>query len=313
MKESVSDVRKSSTELETLVSDYLASCRAARLSPKTIRFSYGYPLTAVFLPWARRNGIEEIEQLTTRRLDRLSGELMDTGGKRGELTTASVWTYMKAIRRFLAWAKAEGEMVNAEAKLPKLPYRLVEILTPAEVQRLEGAAVSERDKLIVRILADTGLRRGELTGLTRRDLLEEGGRWYLKVHGKGARDRKVGVTPALARRLRRFLNGHHDLGIDRVFVSLYRRPTGEYAPLTESGITQMITTLGQRTGLAKKVTPHVFRHTAATMMLRRGMNPLLVAQVLGHSSLQMITRVYSHLTPSDAHEALMQALGTTEE
>src|SRR5262249_13991515 len=138
---------------------------------------YGYPLKAVFLPWAERNGIEAVDQLTTRHLDRLSAELQDVGGKRGKLTTDSVWTYMKAIRRFLAWAAAEGEKVKAQAKLPKLPYKLVDILTPTEVDQLEQAAVSERDKLIVRILADTGLRRAELCGLTTGDMLQEGGRW----------------------------------------------------------------------------------------------------------------------------------------
>jgi integrase len=61
---------------------------------------------------------------------------------------------------------------------------------------------------------------------------------------------------------------------------------------------------------AKRVHPHLFRHSAVTFMLQRGMNPLLVAQMLGHTSLAMIQRVYAHLTPTDAHQALMQALRT---
>ena len=178
---------------------------------------------------------------------------------------------------------------------------------------MEDAAVSVRDKLIIRVLADTGMRRSELVGLTTRDLLLEGGRSYLRVHGKGARDRKIGITPDLARRLRRFISSRHGHDTDRIFTSLYRRPTGEFAPITESGITQMVTHLGARAGLTKKVSPHTFRHTAATMMLRRGMNAILVAQVLGHSSLQMVQRVYSHLAPDDAHRALMDALGARED
>jgi len=70
----------------------------------------------------------------------------------------------------------------------------------------------------------------------------------------------------------------------------------------------MIRDLGERAGSGKRVHPHLFRHSAATYMLQRGMNPLLVAQVLGHSSLAMIQRVYAHLTPTDAHQALMQVL-----
>jgi len=53
----------------------------------------------------------------------------------------------------------------------------------------------------------------------------------------------------------------------------------------------MVRDLGERAGLQQRVTTHVFRHSAATWMLRRGMNPLLVAQVHGHSSLDMIQNV----------------------
>ena len=58
----------------------------------------------------------------------------------------------------------------------------------------------------------------------------------------------------------------------------------------------------------EEVVALVGRHSAATYMLRRGMNPLLVAKIFGHESLAMITRTYSHLTVDDAHEALMAAL-----
>ena len=115
----------------------------------------------------------------------------------------------------------------------------------------------------------------------------------------------------LHRRLVRYAERQRprDASSDRLFLSRRRsRPTGDYEPLTESGVQQFIRDLGERAGLRKRVHPHVFRHSAATHMLRRGMNPLLVAQVLGHSSLAMIQNVYSHLTPVDAHAALMAAL-----
>jgi integrase len=79
-------------------------------------------------------------------------------------------------------------------------------------------------------------------------------------------------------------------------------------------VQQIVRDLAEKVGLPQHVTPHVFRHSAATWMLRRGMNPLLVAQVLGHSPLDMIQKVYSHLTPNDAHRELMAALrGDREE
>ena len=299
------------TRLEGLVEDYLAHCRAAGLSPKTIRHAYGYPLRAVFLPWCSSHEVAEPSQLTTRTLDRFVGDLLEHGGKRGELSKHTAWTYAKAAKRFLAWAKAEGEGVDGEVSLPRLPKRLVDTLDRDEIQRLEDAAQTERDALIVRVLADSGVRVGELVRLRVADLVERDRHQFLKVRGKGDRERLVPLTPAFYRRLARYAERQRprDATSDRLFLSRRRsRLTGDYEALTESGVQQFVRDLGERAGLRKRVHPHVFRHSAATHMLRRGMNPLLVAQVLGHTSLAMIQNVYSHLTPIDAHAALVAAL-----
>jgi integrase len=308
--------------IDGLVDDYLASCRAKGLSPKTIKLAYGYPLKGVFVPWCGRVGITAPSELTTRLLERFSAELMETGGKRGELSRNTVWSYVKAVRGFLAWAKAEGEGVDAEAKLPKLPQRHIDVLTRDEVQRMEDIADSERDKLIVRMLADTGVRVGELVKLRERDLVEQSRtEAFLRVVGrsqgggaKGDRYRMVPLSPALARRVRRYAERSRpaDATSDRLFVSRRRSTNGGYEAITESGVQQMVRDLADRAGIRKRVHPHLFRHSAATFMLQRGMNPLLVAQVLGHSSLAMIQRVYAHLTPTDAHHALMRALRPDE-
>ena len=296
--------------LAQAVEDSFIISRAAGLSPKTVKYTYGFPLRQIFLPWCTENGITKPEELDSRTLNRFAVHLADHGGKNGALKPASIWTYMKAVKHLVTWLKADGEKVSGEVKLPKLERRIVQTLSPKEVDQLESSAQSERDKLIVRVLAETGVRRAECAGLCVRDLHEEGGRAYLLIHGKGARDRRVPVQPSLARRLRRYISGRPK--DSRIFISLHRRD-GEREPLSESGITQMITALGEQAGLDKKVTPHLLRHTAATYMLRRGVDSLLVAQVLGHSSLQMIQRVYSHLTPTDAHIAVMRALTASED
>ncbi len=118
------------------------------------------------------------------------------------------------------------------------------------------------------------------------------------------------MSPVLARRLRRYAERAHALetNSDGLFISRRRALSGHYEAITESGVQQLIRDLGERAAIRRRVHPHLFRHSAATYMLQRGMNPLLVAQVLGHSSLAMIQRVYAHLTPSDAHQALMHVL-----
>jgi site-specific recombinase XerD len=297
--------------LQTLVEDYLAHCRARGLSPNTVNQAYRYPLRGILLPFCAQQGITEVSTLTNRTLDKLSAQLLEGGGRDGRpLSKHSVHSYSRAINHFLSWAKREGETVEAKAQLPKLPKILVEVVSREEIQRMEDAARTERDKLMVRVLADTGLRVDELLGLRTTDLVEQNRNYYLRVRGKGAKDRLV-PAPRLYRRLRIYVERGRprDAVSNRVFLSHRRRPNGgDYEPLTRSGLDQMIRNLGQIANIEKRVYPHLLRHSFATWQLSRGMNPIQLAQILGHSSLNMIQAVYSHLSPGDAYEAMLRTL-----
>lgn len=112
---------------------------------------------------------------------------------------------------------------------------------------MEEAAKTERDALIVRLLADTGIRVGELVGLRIADLDRQPQAAFIKVRGKGGKDRKVPISPALQRRLAVYIERKRprESASDRLFLSLKRRPGGDYAPLTTSGVDQLIRNLAQ--------------------------------------------------------------------
>lgn len=117
-------------------------------------------------------------------------------------------------------------------------------------------------------------------------------------------------VPRLYRRLEKFAQRSRprDPQTDRLFLSLRRRPGGSYEPLTPSGVAQLLQSLTELAGIRKRVYPHLFRHSFATEMLRRGMNPVQLKEILGHSDLTMISNVYSHLEPQDAYDAMAKAL-----
>jgi integrase/recombinase XerD len=71
-------------------------------------------------------------------------------------------------------------------------------------------------------------------------------------------------------------------------------------------VDQLVRLLGEEAGLEKRVHPHLLRQSFATWALTRGLNPIQLAQIMGHSSLAMIQSVYAHLTPQDAYAALEQ-------
>ena len=122
-----------------------------------------------------------------------------------------------------------------------MPQRLFEVLTREEIDRIEAAADNERDALIVRVLTDTGIRVGELTGLKTTGVLAGNRSYFQRVVGKGDRERLVPITPALHRRLTRYMEHARptDTSSDRLFLSRRRdRRTGDYTPLEINGVQQ---------------------------------------------------------------------------
>jgi integrase/recombinase XerD len=228
-----------------------------------------------------------------------------------------VHAYVRALNHFLTWAQGEGEPVKARAQLPRLPKAVLEVLSRDEIAAMEDAARTERDKLIIRTLADTGIRVGELVKLRKSDLVTQGRQHYLLVRGKGAKERLVPI-PRLYHRLNRYVERGRpkDTITDRVFLALNRRPEsqgGAYEPITESGIQQLVRNLAQTVGIERRVYPHLLRHSYITWAIRRGMHTVQIRQIVGHESTAMIDRVYSHLVPQDAYDAMRRALAETEE
>jgi integrase/recombinase XerD len=206
---------------------------------------------------------------------------------------------------------------QAKAQVPSRPKRVIEVLSRDEIRQMEDSAKTERDKLLIRLFADTGLRVGEVLMLRCSDLVERDRNHYLRVVGrsygggaKGDRARLVPI-PRLWKRLKRYADRGRPPGTDsdRVFLSLRRsQRSGDYEPLTKSGIEQMVRNVAELVGLKRRVYPHMLRHSYATWTLNRGMNPIMLAEVLGHSSLAMIQRNYAHQTPADAHELMARLL-----
>jgi integrase/recombinase XerD len=305
------DLHRNSTpasNLATLVEDYLMACRARGLARSTIDGSYGYPLRSVFLPWCAENALREVSELTSRQMTELSVSLLDHGGKDGrQLSKATVHAYTRGIRGFLHWCESEGEGNPAKPPLPRLPRLLLDVLDRDEIDRLEAAAETERDRIMVRVLGDCGLRASELLSLQPEQIIRHERQASLHIHGKGERDRFVPLPPSLLRRIDRYVRNvrPEDASCEEVFVALRRDRRGAYEPLTRSGVLKLVKRAADRAGIEKRVYTHLMRHSFITNCLRDGMSPILVAKVVGHSSLRMIERIYSHMTDQDAYDAMM--------
>jgi integrase len=302
-------------DLTSLVSDYLMECRARGLARATITQSYGYPLRSVFLPWCKDNGLTGLSQITSRQMTALSVMLLESPGASGrQLSKATVHSYTRGIRGFLQWCANEGEGNPAKPTLPRLPRRLLDVLDRDEIDALEAAGETERDRIMLRILGDCGLRSYELASLRPDQIIRHDRQANLHIHGKGEQDRFVPLPPPLLRRLERYLRASRprDAQCDEIFVSLRRGRSGDYEPLTQSGVLQLVKRTAYQAGIEKRVYTHLLRHSFITNCLRDGMSPILVAKIVGHSSMRMIERVYSHLTDQDAYDAMMEMYATSD-
>jgi len=162
------------------------------------------------------------------------------------------------------------------------------VLARDEIDLLEKAMPTERDRYIIRIIGDCGLRLDELTKLTPQSIIRTNRQAFLRVLGKRSRIRDVPIPPALLRRLERHVDERPvERSEDRIFLSLRRGPTGDYDPMTPHGIHQVVKDAAARARLGKRVHPHLLRHSWMTEMIGNGMSPIQLSIIAG-ASMQVI-------------------------
>lgn len=208
--------------------------------------------------------------------------------------------YLIALRAFLKFLRKRGlESTSPERiELAKLPERHLDLISPAELDRLMKAADGTdekalRDKAMLEMLFSTGLRVSELCSL---DSDIDLSRDELSVRGKGEKVRVVFLSPSAKDAVRAYLKARKDMG-EALFVNIAKgRERGER--LTPRSIERTMKIYAAKAGITKKVTPHIMRHSFATDLLSNGADIRSVQQLLGHASINT-TQIYTHVT--DAH------------
>jgi integrase len=298
-------VKAPRSDLAVEIEDYLNACRARGVRPSTIRHSYGYSLRAVLLPWCQSTGITSVADIDARTLERFAAEIRDRVTRDGApLAENTVWTYCKAANQLLKWYAAEHDTTAPKVKLRKPPGRKVDVLERDQILTLERTAATVRDRVIVRLLADTGMRPGELVSITGADLRRAGRRHYVRVRGKTG-ERDVPVTAEMFTRLRALARG----GDEPLFVGLRKdRRTGEREPLQVGAVRQMVAALALDASIRTVVNPYTFRHSACRWLLLSGQSTIMVEAIMGHGSEQMIREHYANIGSDDAHDRLVALL-----
>jgi integrase/recombinase XerC len=301
-----------------LIEDFAAHLHRERhLSPNTVE-AYRRDLTqlATFLARSKRS-------LAAASLDQLRGFL-------AQQTTlgyarTSIARRVGAIRTFYRWALASQRIDRDPSALlgrPKAESRLPTVLRPAEAAELVEApgalsagtrrrgrdpsaadeeaeeAVLLRDRAILELLYGSGLRVGEVAGLSLEgvDLARD----RVLVLGKGSKEREVPMSEFAVTALRAYLRTGRPLmaitGSPALFFNRRKRP------MTSRDIRGMVSKYGRKIMSGRRVTPHTFRHSFATHLLEGGADIRTVQELLGHSSLATTQR-YTHVSRARLFDA----------
>ena len=230
-----------------------------------------------------------------------------------ELGQKTILNHWIALSSFWTWVELDlglPHIIRGRVKRPRPRRRLSAAYTEAEIRellaacdkgagwdRVHGQRVevkrpsSLRDRALMLVLLDTGIRASELTALKMRDYEPKRGQLIIH-HGKGDKKRVVFLGTAAKQGLWRYLATRPGAKLDDpIFV------TREGAPMQRTGLRLLIFRIGTRAGVPEAGV-HRFRHTFAINFLRNGGNLLALQDLLGHERLDTV-RIYARQAEMD--------------
>ena len=232
-----------------------------------------------------------------------------------KLATATVRRRFACLRAFFRHATDGGEIADPFTKWrPKLlrRKRLPRTLSRGEISSLlsslkPGSLPARRGlegclPTAVRLMVCTGIRVGELCKIRIDDVSPDGSTF--RIQGKGSRDRVAYISdPALRAELCELVRNRRKAEDSCVALFLNRRR----APMKPQSIRSKLRRYAEsEAGLARRITPHMLRHTAATLLIETGVDIRFVQRMLGHSSIAT-TEIYTHVSDEALRVTLERA------
>jgi len=268
-----------------LIDDYLQHLKLERgLAANTIA-SYRHDL----LEFVAAVKVTDPLRLTDRQArDYVAGL---TGSARKPTTIARKISSLKQFFAYLTETARLKQNPFTGLAAPRLTRYHPSYLSPREIaQIIDGIDVTtpsgRRDRAMLELLYGSGLRVSELLNLRTSDLEFEAG--FIRVVGKGNKQRLAPLGDFAARALNDYLDNRPKTAGDSSLAFFNRLGR----PFSRAGLWKIIKRAVQRAGVAKKVSPHTFRHSFATHLLEGGADLRVVQEMLGHADIST-TQIYT--------------------
>lgn len=304
--------RRANTTIERAIEDYLSDHEGGNHSKKTLEWHHtALGLLQKFLLSER--DITLVGEIDAPDINAWFVYMRKTPGGHGKTRSErTIQTYARSARAFFHWL-IRRETIDRNpfdrVVFPKVGKPLIRPIEPEEFERLLLACTppgevgpladraAARNRAILWVLYDAGIRLSELLGLKLGDFDRKHG--MLIVKGKGSKERRVALGNNCLRNLLYYLDRHRadeeeltewgNAGEEHLFLSETR------LPLTKNGMTMFFKRIKERAAIIdKRISPHIFRHSFAIRYLVLGNDPFSLQELLGHEDMTTVKN-YMHM------------------
>ena len=303
-----------------VIEHFLRDCDVKAYSPHTL-VSYRHHLLVLVRLLQTLCAVSELEEVTVLHLRVCVQHLMRTPTetvrgmyrKDGDtLDVSSVAAYVRAWKSFFSWCYKEGLIDSNPADkrlaIPKPSKKVIPTFTDEHIEKMLSScdlSTEEgfRDYVILLLLLDTGIRLSEIGTLRLEDYHDT----YIKVFGKGRKEREIGLHPDVGKLLWVYIQKHRkpvDPGEPSLFLSCGKKDRG--TAFTASGVRFLLERMKKATGLDAdagiRFSANTFRHTFAKMYMEQGGEVLSLSREMGHSDVDVTKKYLEDFTSLDARK-----------
>ncbi len=257
----------------------------------------------VFAAWAAERGLMRPQEITKPILERWQRHLYLHRKADGEpLTTRSQIAHTHPVKAFFRWLARENHILYnpaSELEMPRIGRRLPKhIMSVAEAEKVLAVPnlktpVGLRDRAMLETLYSTGVRRQELINLNVYDLDADRGVVMVR-EGKGKKDRIIPIGARALAWIEKYLEDvRPDLASGADPGTLFLATTGQ--PFSPARLAEIVREAVNDSGIGKRGSCHMFRHTMATLMLENGADIRFIQAMLGHAELSS-TEIYTQVS-----------------
>lgn len=279
--------RHKPSKIQDCFLDFMLSRQAMLCTPRTLKF-YRDTL-GKFVDYLHNQGVKKPTEITSKHVRAFLASYAARGCK-----DSYIHTYARSSRTFLRFLHEEGYISKQISfQMPKIGKKRLPVLSIEEVQQVVKACTTIRDRAIILLLIDTGLRLTEACTMNWGDIDLHSG-LCLVNNGKGKKDRSVVIGAITRRTLLKYKMG---VSSDDDYP-LFQTQHGNR--LSPGGLRSVCVRLTERTGI--RINPHALRRTFVVLSLKGGMSLAHVQALMGHKTPTM-TLEYAQLVDDDLLDA----------